>query len=233
MPITESNQDWDLLLSEDGSSTLLSKEFGVTYHSKHGALQESEHVFINAGLDFVRNNQEEIHIFEMGFGTGLNAYLSLIYALKHQIQIQYSAYELHPLPRDLVKQLNYTALLPEHANLFQLLHDIQWNKLQKLHPSFSIIKEEENILNIEYQNAFDVIFYDAFAPETQSELWETPVMQKMYEALKPNGVLVTYCAKGAFKRTLKSIGFEVQSIPGPPGKREMTRAVKPETIHLF
>ena len=229
---TESNQDWDLLLSEDGSSTLLSKKFGVTYHSRHGALRESEHVFIHAGLDYILKEQKEIHIFEMGFGTGLNAYLSLIYALKHQIQIQYAAYELHPLPRTLAKQLNYTELLPEYANLFQLLHDIEWNKLQKLHPNFSILKEEKNILDFEYQNVFDVIFYDAFAPETQSELWDAPMMQKMYDSLKPGGVLVTYCAKGVFKRTLKSIGFEVQAIPGPPGKREMTRGVKLKSNEL-
>jgi len=222
----ETNNTWDLLVSEDGSSTLLSNKFGVTYHSKHGALQESEHVFIKSGLDFIKTDKQELNIFEMGFGTGLNAYLSLLYALRNNLNIQYTSYELHPLPRDLVKELNYTDLLPEYANLFQLIHDIDWNKMQKLHPNFSINKVEENILNFDYHDNFDVIFYDAFAPETQHELWETPIMEKMHEGLKSNGVLVTYCAKGEFKRTLKSIGFEVQSIPGPPGKREMTRAVK-------
>jgi len=222
----ETNNTWDLLVSEDGSSTLLSNKFGVTYHSKHGALQESEHVFIKSGLDFIKTDKQELNIFEMGFGTGLNAYLSLLYALRNNLNIQYTSYELHPLPRDLVKELNYTDLLPEYANLFQLIHDIDWNKMQKLHPNFSINKVEENILNFDYNDNFDVIFYDAFAPETQHELWETPIMEKMHEGLKSNGVLVTYCAKGEFKRTLKSIGFEVQSIPGPPGKREMTRAVK-------
>jgi tRNA U34 5-methylaminomethyl-2-thiouridine-forming methyltransferase MnmC len=222
----ETNNTWDLLLSEDGSSTLLSNNYGVTYHSRHGALQESEHVFIKSGLDFIKEDKNEIHIFEMGFGTGLNAYLSLLYALRNNLNIQYTSFELHPLPRDLVKQLNYTELLPEHANLFQLIHDIDWNKMQKLHPNFSINKVERNILDFSYEETFDVIFYDAFAPETQGKLWEAPIMEKMYQSLKNDGVLVTYCAKGVFKRTLKAIGFEVQSIPGPPGKREMTRAVR-------
>ena len=221
------DESWELQISEDGSSTLLSKKYGVTYHSRHGALQESEHVFIQAGLEACQNDQEEIHVFEMGFGTGLNAYLSLLYALKNDIPIDYTTCELNPLPASLSRELNYPELLNnQHKNLFHLLHDIEWDKKQKLHPDFSILKEAKSIQETDYHDCFDVIFYDAFAPETQPELWNKEIMDKMYRSLKPGGILVTYCAKGEFKRTLKSIGFEVESIPGPPGKREMTRARK-------
>jgi len=214
--------------TQDGSHSILSEKFGVSYHSKYGAIQESMHVFIEAGLRYRMADSESLAVLGIGFGTGLNALLTCLEAENQKVKIDYTAVEAYPLPSEIIQKLNYTTEL-EHSpqdNFFHKIHDAEWENRVAIHPYFSIKKNNMRFEEIGAENAFDVIFFDAFAPNSQPELWEATMFQKMYNALRPNGVLTTYCAKGIVKRTLKSVGFTIEAIPGPPGKREMTRALK-------
>lgn len=217
-----------LFETQDGSVSVFSEEFGVSYHSKYGAVQESRHVFIEAGLFLAAILKKELNILEMGFGTGLNAFLTYLEAKKLGLKIRYTGVDAYPLDGQVVSHLNYPAALDmDRENLFfEGLHAAPWGQNVTLTDFFSLNKIRETFECVNFFSQFDLIYYDAFAPNTQPELWEAPIMQKMYDSLLPGGVLVTYCAKGVFKRTLKSVGFEVQSLKGPPGKREMTRATK-------
>jgi len=214
--------------TEDGSHSILSEKFGVTYHSKHGAIQESMHVFIEAGLRVRMREAQALAVLGIGFGTGLNAFLTCLEADKQQVKIDYTAVEAYPLSTEIIHQLNYTAKLKgaDRDNFFDKIHHADWENRAAIHPYFSIEKNKMRFEEIDVKNAFDVVFFDAFAPNSQPELWETPMFQKMYDALRLDGILTTYCAKGVVKRTLKSVGFQIESIPGPPGKREMTRATR-------
>lgn len=220
---------WIVFESRDGSSTLLSEKFGVSYHSKYGALQESIHVFIKEGLFYKCLVNKELSILEMGFGTGLNALLTCVEAKKLGLKIQYTAIERFPVDLETITKLNYCAMLGEmNGNcIFPQLHSCPWEKNNNISDYFSLIKHQLSMEQVSYTNSFDLIYFDAFAPNVQPELWEPVMMEKMFAALNPRGVLVTYCAKGDFKRALKSIGFEVNTLKGPPGKREMVRAIKP------
>jgi len=219
---------WIVFESRDGSSTVLSKEFGVTYHSKYGAIQESRHVFIKEGLHHRCRAKKELAILEVGFGTGLNALLTMLEANKLALKINYTALEPHPVAQDIVGQLNYCEKLNVNNGSceFQQIHDAAWDAETTINERFSIVKFKKQVENLEFEKKFDIIYYDTFAPNVQPKLWEKEVMEKMFVALRPNGVLVTYCAKGVFKRTLKTIGFNVETLKGPPGKREMVRAIK-------
>lgn len=219
---------WIVFESRDGSSTLLSEKFGVTYHSKYGALQESRHVFIQEGLHYKCIRKKKLSILEMGFGTGLNALLTYIQAQKFNLEINYTAIEKFPISMDVVEELNYCSALNfnETPCVYKALHAAPWEEAMTLHDNFSFKKIKQSIEDFELEESYDLIYYDAFAPNVQPELWEEPLLQKMYNALLPNGALVTYCAKGVFKRTLKAVGFKVETLKGPPGKREMVRAVK-------
>lgn len=214
-------------LTADGSSTIFVPELNQHYHSTHGALQESLHVFIEAGLKNIKT--KNVSILEIGFGTGLNAWLTAIEAKKPAINVVYVAVEKHPVLEDELRLLNYTSSIEEKedASLFNALHDAVWEKTVSISPSFSLKKQQKNFLDITDKDAFDIIYYDAFAPNTQPELWTEEIFEKMFTALKPGGFLVTYCAKGQVKRNLKAVGFVLECLPGPPGKREMTRALKP------
>lgn len=215
-----------IFLSGDGSHSIISSNFETSYHSKHGAVTESTVIFIKAGLDFLAaQGYTNINIFEMGFGTGLNALLSYSWAEKHHIQINYHSVEEFPLATEVTSQLNYGNIFQLHE-VFNKLHEAPWREMQKLSRYFSFIKYDKKLEDFEEPDKFDVIFYDAFAPANQPELWNVPMMLKMYNLLDISGVLVSFCAQGAFKRNLKTAGFSVESIPGPPGKREMTRAIK-------
>lgn len=216
------------ILTADGSHSLRSEQFGVSYHSVHGAIQETQHVFIDAALRPKAVIQRKIKILEIGFGTGLNALMTLVEAHKRNLKINYTAYEAYPPTAELIQSLNYPDLIETEVikGSFHQLHQCAWEEKQKLTPHFKIRKCQQDFEQIEAQSAFDIIYYDAFAPDAQPHLWEIPMLTKMYNALKPDGFLVTYCAKGSFKRNLKAIGFVVEALPGPPGKREMTRAVK-------
>ncbi len=221
---------WIVFESRDGSSTLLSERFGVTYHSKYGALQESAHVFIKEGLFYKCIAKKELKILEMGFGTGLNALLTQQKAGSIGLKIEYTAIEKYPVDQDVLEKLNYCEKLQMFNGncFFKRLHECPWEEPVQLADYFAITKKKQSFEEITFESTFDLIYYDAFAPNIQPELWEAPILKKMYGALDKGGVLVTYCAKGDFKRTLKAIGFEVKTLKGPPGKREMIRAKKTE-----
>lgn len=215
-----------LYLTADGSHSLLSENFNVSYHSKHGAIQESQHVFINAGLLHRSKTKQVLNVLEIGFGTGLNALMTLQIAEQHQLKINYQTYEAYPISDTHVSELNYATQLDIDPSILDHLHHCDWNTPHIIQPYFQFTKWLKRFEEITDKDQFDVIYFDAFAPNAQTELWEKPLLQKMYDALKPEGVLTTYCAKGVVKRCFKTIGFELESIPGPPGKREMTRVIK-------
>ena len=217
-----------LFETQDGSHSLFSKEYGVSYHSKYGAIQETQHVFINAGLRLKAIEQTEISILEIGFGTGLNAYMTIFESEKRGLTIDYVGVEAYPVSKEITQQLNYAKQVnqPESQVIFDIIHDIEWDVPHLINEHFRLTKVNKRFEELGYDSKFDLIYFDAFAPTSQPELWEIPLLTLMLNALKPNGVLVTYCAKGQFKRNLKAVGFTVEAIPGPPGKREMTRAIK-------
>jgi tRNA U34 5-methylaminomethyl-2-thiouridine-forming methyltransferase MnmC len=217
-----------LILTQDGSSSVFSEKYGVTYHSKFGAVTESAHVFIAAGLRYKAALQRELSVLETGFGTGLNAFMTWLEAEKRNLKINYLGLEICPLSEEEVASLDYPTALdcPERAPDFFALHHCDWSKPQPFSEHFNFEKRQTRIEEFAQPNAFDLIYFDAFAPQAQPELWTEEVFARMFESLKPEGVLVTYCAQGHFKRTLKKVGFTVERLQGPPGKREMTRALK-------
>ncbi len=212
-------------LTADGSSTMFAEAYNALYHSHHGALTESEHVFINAGLRYFGHTASPLKVLEYGFGTGLNAFLSWIYADHEGILLHYHSLEKHPLSSTNVDILNY-ATLRGRREWLDIIHRSDWGAEQLLHPNFLFTKYALDFCSFETDEKFDIIFYDAFAPTIQPELWTAEAMRRCYEQLRTDGILVTFCAKGSFKRALKEVGFRIESLPGPPRKREMTRAVK-------
>jgi len=215
-----------LVLSQDGSHTIISELFGVSYHSKFGSIQETQTVFIDAGLDYqVSRGYREISILEMGFGTGLNALMTLT-GIKG-IPIKYHTIEAYPISEEQYTQLNFAQVLDidsEHQDQFIKMHTAASAETVALNPNFEFTKYIQKIENFDTAHRFDIIYYDAFAPTSQEELWTPELMAKLYNMCNSNAVLVTYCAKGSFKRALKSAGFTVEALDGPEGKREMTRA---------
>jgi len=220
-----------IITTEDGSHSLYVPEINETYHTFHGAYRESVHVFMLYGLEawYMRNpNKFPIRIFEVGFGTGLNAWLSLIWAEQYKVPVLYHTIEPFPLQEEVYKQLNYTEVddsIYHYAPFFQVLHEAPWNKGDIVTEYFNMKKDEVTLEDaILYPS--DDGFYDAFAPNKQPELWTKEMLAKAVDTLNPGGVLVTYCAKGQLKRDLKELGLQVETLPGPPGKKEMTRAWK-------
>jgi tRNA U34 5-methylaminomethyl-2-thiouridine-forming methyltransferase MnmC len=232
-----------LILTSDGSHTISLPELNVTYHSIHGAIQESKHVFIEAGLKSLAAAKESIlNIFEMGFGTGLNALLTIIEAERLQQRIYFETVEQFPLASSQIMSLNYCKqLVREDLQLiFEQMHYSEWEQKIELTPGFIFKKSKINLLTLPIQQAisrtpgisetfgapgtFDLIFFDAFAPNVQPELWTKDIFEKMFVLLKPGGVLVTYCSKGEVRRAMEAAGFVVEKLPGPKGKREMVRA---------
>ncbi len=221
-----------IVLTADGSHSVRSSHFGVDYHSVHGAVQESQHVFIKMGLQpLLENTPAQLRILEMGFGTGLNALLvSLIAEQRPDVQFFYQSFEQFPLPSEVIGGLNYPAVLDVSPAKLKSLHEAKWGKPTPLSDNFSIAKYQTEFprksTEIVAAGWADIIFYDAFAPASQPELWGPEAMKECYRLLSDGGRLVTYCAKGQFKRDLKSVGFRVECPVGPPGKREMTRGIK-------
>lgn len=216
-----------IFATQDGSHSIYSDSFGVSYHSKYGAIQESNHVFIQAGLFYRMPGASQLSVLEIGFGTGLNALLTMLEADKRQLPLYYEAVEAYPISAEEAGQLNYPSMVDgAAAEAFLQLHEMPWEETHQVTPYFSFRKTKRRFEQVSYQQAFDVVYFDAFAPNAQPELWEEDVLKRMYDALKEQGVLTTYCAKGVVKRCLKGLGFTVESLKGPPGKREMTRAVK-------
>lgn len=212
--------------TNDGSQTLYVPELDEHYHSFHGAIQEANHVFLTNGIEAIK--KETIHVLEIGWGTGLNALLTALWAEKNQKQVIYTGIEAFPVPVELNLQLNYPSLLDEinGASLFESMVRAEWESNVQLSEWFSLKKQETTLQNWESEAIYDCVYYDAFGPRAQSEMWEKDILSKTINALKTQGFFVTYCAKGQLKRDLKSLGCEVESLPGPPGKREMTRARK-------
>lgn len=222
-----------IVTTADGSTSILLPEWQEQYHSKHGAIQEANHVFINAGLIHLlnKNNYKEISILEIGFGTGLNALLTLLKAEELKIKTNYVGVEGYPIETSEIKQLNYTNILKSKSlsnGIFNKMHQISWNKTHSISEYFNLKKEEKFFSEINYINTFNLIYFDAFGARVQPELWTMPIFKTMYKALKKKGVLVTYSAKGSAKRAMQEVGFTVEKIEGPPGKREMLRAIKNE-----
>lgn len=217
-----------IILTKDGSHSISIPEMNVTYHSVHGAIQESMHVFIQAGLkdsglfDTIGVNS----ILEIGFGTGLNALLSLIEADKHKSRLYYTAIELYPLKETEVAGLNYCEQLnqPQYKPLFERIHETGWEEMYEITNHFRLTKIRSNLLDLSSKDQFNIVYFDAFAPGTQPELWSKEIFEKLYGMMTDGGILVTYCSKGDVRRNMQSAGFTVEKIPGPPGKREMLRA---------
>ena len=219
--------------TKDGSNTLYVPALNEHYHSVHGALQESQHVFIKHGLEHVLTTKTDIKILEVGFGTGLNAILTIPFALSQKAFIQYDTLEKYPLSEKLVERLHFEQFIlnPELQDYYRQMHHCNWNEPVTLMPFFTLQKINEGLEDFFPPEAYyDIIYFDAFAPEKQPELWTEEIFRKLYQATRPGGILVTYCAKGSFKRNLKAAGFEVEALPGPPGKREMTRGLKPTIL---
>ena len=225
-------EKFEIVKTADGSDTVYSPEFDEHYHSHHGALAESRHVFIGAGLDHLLRAGVEVHpvrIFEMGLGTGLNALLAWQFALDRGIPIAYTAVEKFPLPTSLCRRLNYPELpgMEATAPAFAEMLDAPWDAQFEMKDGFSLTKIHGDFLDVEMPaEHFDLVFFDAFGSRAQPRMWEEEVLQRCYEMLKPGGVWVTYASKGSARRTMEGMGFEVERIEGAPGKREMMRARK-------
>jgi tRNA U34 5-methylaminomethyl-2-thiouridine-forming methyltransferase MnmC len=217
----------EILLTKDGSYTVAIPEMNVTYHSMHGALQESVHIFIKSGLQFAVPNilSETISVFEMGFGTGLNALLTLQEAIRLRRKIYYYTVELYPLAIEEAAALQQDALL-DTGNLAMRLHQANWEGDVAINEYFTIHKTKQSLLGATLPCQFDVIYFDAFAPTDQPYLWTEPVFANLYQHLDTNGVLVTYSSKGTVRRAMQAAGFAVEKIPGPIGKAEIVRATK-------
>jgi len=208
----------------DGSQTIYSEVFQEGYHSTHGAVTESTHIFIDAGLRTCSG--EDIRVFEVGFGTGLNAYLTLTEVSKRRMKVCYESIELFPLERSVTDNLDYPDYLGADAAIFKVIHDASWNLPMEISPFFCLYKIKANLLDFELTGEYDLVYFDAFSPVQQPELWSEGVFRKVYAHMKEGGILVTYCAKGIVRRTLEKTGFITERLPGPPGKREMLRARK-------
>lgn len=214
------------IITKDGSSTLYSPRFNEHYHSVHGAIQESMHVFIEMGLKAVSPETIPLRVLEMGLGTGLNAFLTLIHAQNRPVH--YTGLESYPVPAELVQALNYPKELNQEVlrPLFTQLHESAWDEAVALSADFQLLKRHVKLENFQTDQRFDLIYFDAFAPNAQPELWEDGIWVKLFDWMNTGGVFVTYSAKSSVRRGLQSAGFQVEKLPGPPGKREMLRARK-------
>ncbi len=224
----------EVVITADGSSTIHLPDWDEQYHSKHGAIQEAYHVFIKHGLyhfynpELISEFHKNISILEIGLGTGLNAFITLLEAEKLNVNIDYFGVEGYPVSMDEIDQLNYpTELNVKNKDaLFKELHKVSWEEKHILSKNFSIEKQNRFFSEIKEKDKYGIIYFDAFGARVQPELWTESIFLNMYDALHENGVLVTYSAKGSVRRAMEAVGFIVERLPGPPGKREMLRACK-------
>lgn len=217
----KNNKEIKLKTSDDGSHTLYVPELDEHYHSTNGAYNESVHVFIAPNL--LHTSKSNISIIEIGFGTGLNTFLTALN--QNDKTIFYHSLEKYPLTSELTEQLNF-ASNEEEQTLFSKMHQLPWQIPGELKDGFTLLKDENDLTSIIFDKSYDLVYFDAFAPEKQPEMWAPELFQKIYNAMNENGILTTYCAKGVVRRTLQACGFEVERLPGPKGKREMLRATK-------
>ena len=224
--LSKTNVEREIVITGDGSKTIQIKDWNEQYHSKHGAIQEAYHVFIKNGLELFEN--VELSILEIGFGTGLNAFITLLEAPKRKLRVHYTGVEAYPVLNTEIGQLNYVEELEaiEHRGEFEKLHSCPWEEYSLISKNFRLQKVQKDFMDIQNASEFDLIYFDAFGARVQPELWTVEIFQKMCNALKENGVLVTYAAKGSVRRAMQEVGFKVERLPGPPGKREMLRASK-------
>lgn len=222
----------EFLTTGDGSITIHLPDWDEQYHSKHGAIAEARHVFIKTGLQhfLAENPQNEISIMEIGFGTGLNALLTVSEIEKLGSSCTYLGVEAYPVSPEEVSKLNYPEKTEIAASLFQQLHDVAWEEKAEITPFFSLTKKKEFFSEISEENTYNLIYFDAFGARVQPELWTEEIFSTMYTALKAKGILVTYAAKGSVRRAMQAVGFNVERLPGPPGKREMLRATKVNSL---
>ena len=214
----------EIYLTEDGSSTLKHSLLGDSYHSTGGALSESQHVYIGAGFDYIESN--EISVFEMGFGTELNCALTLQRAAQRNVAVDYHAVELYPIDVEVVEGFNYFREDAVMRAMFESLHTARWNDAVQISENFSLTKYHDSLERVKPNKVFDLIYFDAFAYDTQPELWSREVFEQMAAMTKQGGVLVTYSSKGVVKQALREAGFEVKRLPGACGKHHMLRALK-------
>ena len=216
----------EIIQTLDGSTTIHIAEWDECYHSKHGAIQEAQHVFIKNGLSLFPDRN--VSILEIGFGTGLNAFITFLESKKRNQSIDYVGVEAYPISAEEILSMNYVEELNavEQSSIFDTMHQSNWEEKNILDDDFTLTKRKQFFEEIDDENKFDLIYFDAFGYRVQPELWSTAIFEKMYKALKPNGVLVTYAARGVVKRSMIEVGFTVEKLAGPPGKREMFRATK-------
>lgn len=217
----------EIITTDDGSKTIHIPEWNESYHSKHGAVQEAQHVFIKSGLFEIPKT--EINILEIGFGTGLNAMLTLNKAAETNQIIHYTGLEAYSVSLEELKDLKYDTLpeIKDNVELFWKLHSVKWNEASEVTSTFQLLKLESFLNTFEPQETtYDLVYFDAFGPRVQPEMWTFEIFETLFKSMKEAGIFVTYCAKGQVRRDLIKVGFQVEKIPGPPGKREMLRARK-------
>ena len=216
----------EIIITDDGSTTIRIPEWDENYHSTHGAIQEARHVFIKNGLDLF-HNQDSISILEIGFGTGLNAFITFLETLNKE-KVKYVGVEAYPISTEEVLQMNYVSELQalDFKSTFETLHNCSWEIENQMRTNFYLTKRKQFFQDIEDKNSYDLIYFDAFGFPLQPELWSEVIFEKMYEALFPNGVLVTYACRTPIRKAMLNAGFSVEKLPGAPGKREMLRATK-------
>lgn len=214
----------EFLVTNDGSYTIYLPQLKETYHSKNGAVQESRHVYLKNGLNLL-DTRNEISILEIGFGTGLNALLTFEEAKKDNLQINYHTIEAFPLQWEEAKKTNYTAIIPE-IDFYQKIHECKWNETQRITDFFQFTKHFLRFENINFENQFDIIYFDVFGYDIQPELWNESQFIKMFKALKSNGLLTTYACRSIIIQNMKNAGFITEKKEGAPGKREMLNAIK-------
>ncbi|HNP33475.1 MAG TPA: tRNA (5-methylaminomethyl-2-thiouridine)(34)-methyltransferase MnmD [Flavobacterium sp.] len=215
----------EIIQTNDGSTTIHLPEWNESYHSKHGAIQEAYHVFIKNGLSLKEG--QAISILEIGFGTGLNCFITFVETKKTNQEIDYVGVEAYPVALDEAMQMNYPKEIAENElEVFKQMHKVSWEQKNNFSDNFALTKRKQFFQDIDDENAFDLIYFDAFGFRVQPELWSEEVFAAMYKALRANGVLVTYACRTSIKSAMLSAGFSVEKLPGAPGKREMLRAVK-------
>lgn len=222
----------EIINTGDGSHTIHLPEWNEQYHSRHGAIQEAQHVFIKMGLKkFLEKQPEKISILEIGFGTGLNALVTWNYLRNQVLKINYTGVEAYPVVPEEAEKLNFAKELNTEGALrfYRKLHEVTWEEAVDITPTFTLLKQKKLFQEIDDVEKYHLIYFDAFGARVQPDLWTAAIFQKMFTALKPEGMLVTYAAKGSVRRAMLEVGFLVEKLPGPPGKREMLRAVKPGT----
>jgi tRNA U34 5-methylaminomethyl-2-thiouridine-forming methyltransferase MnmC len=219
----------ELKVTGDGSHTLFVPELGEHYHSVYGAIAESRHIFLKAGFGYIHNRLENIKILEIGFGTGLNALLTYIEAINSGGNVEYTTIELNPLDEPIYSNLNFFDFIdyPGSREIFLHMHQSPWNEALKISSSFHLRKIKISLHDyLPDEEIFDLVYFDAFGPDVQPEMWTLEVFEKMAVCLKKEAILVTYSTKGTVKRNLASAGFRIEKLPGPQGKREILRAFK-------